>query len=394
MPEVDHIDAQSKIGRGSPLRGPGRVLARPGSPNRIAARGEGPGGEHPGQRSDAKAHGITLGWPSIAAPTRAAQQLLLEFDPIGCVAPGSRGRWSGGSGSSTSPSTCTARRFGSPGWLPSSEPMSSRKRPTLSGRYGRARQRLSTTECIGAEGAGLHDRQPDAQGSDLLGQGFGEPLDGMLGRRVVREPCCRAHPGDRGDSDDEPFRARRSRGSTARVTSMRPKTFVSNCCLIWSSAASSTPPRSVYPALLTSTSIPPKARRAWSTAHADSSGRVTSATAASAFPLLASVIERTASADRTTATTLSPRATAASTMARPIPRDAPVTNQTRLPFVIVIYLVSDGVRTTGRRRDDAPRGPVGAVRRGLSGRAWKSGWNISTPNGPSNPVSRRNGSGR
>jgi hypothetical protein len=124
-----------------------------------------------------------------------------------------------------------------------------------------------------------------------------------------------------------PDRCCRITGNTARVTFIGPSKFVANCCSTWCGDISSKNPLNEAPALLTTTSIRPNLSTASFTAADDSSTLVTSSRTASRLSL-ASNAAGTSSGRRAVATTRFPAASAARTNDAPMPRDAPVINQT------------------------------------------------------------------
>ena len=124
-----------------------------------------------------------------------------------------------------------------------------------------------------------------------------------------------------------PERCRRMTGSTARVTFIGPIRFVASCCSTCCGDISSKNPLNDTPALFTNTSMRPKRSTACVAADAASSTLVTSSRSArtrSSSPKAAA----TSSGRRAVPTTASPAASVARTIDAPIPRPAPVTNQT------------------------------------------------------------------
>src|SRR5580658_5279885 len=138
----------------------------------------------------------------------------------------------------------------------------------------------------------------------------------------------------------------RKYGRAAFVTMIVPKRFVSICARKSHIGVSSTDERLPYPALLITTSSEPKAPIAAFTALAAADSSVTSSAKSLIWSPWRSDRSRSGSMSRAVANTLLPAARPASTIARPRPRELPVTNQTCAIQPSYSHL---GVRVTSRR---------------------------------------------
>src|ERR1700761_6350203 len=131
-----------------------------------------------------------------------------------------------------------------------------------------------------------------------------------------------------------PLRRARMPGSAALISATGPKKLVANSRRTSAGSPSSTAARYPYPALLTSTSMPPKASSACRTAAATCSSSVTSSVRASAVSGYAFARSAKPLVSRAVIAAFSPRSSTAWASARPRPAEQPVMNQVDMPLTL------------------------------------------------------------